>query len=118
MQPEGGDNWLLGIVRRYHRESELEARIGIQTLATKAVAIECRPRTSSSYGAAATLPALLVRDGNQPGEVRVVLPAHSFDLRESLDYQLDGQRFLLNPVEQLEQTLDYEVARYRQVVAD
>ncbi|MDD2741085.1 MAG: hypothetical protein PHV02_02360 [Rhodocyclaceae bacterium] len=118
MQPEGGDNWLLGIVRRYHRESELEARIGIQTLATKAVAIECRPRTSSSYGAAATLPALLVRDGNQAGEVRVVLPANSFDLRESLDYQLDGQRFLLSPVELLEQTVDYEVARYRQLVAD
>ena len=118
MQPEGGDNWLLGIVRRYHRESELEARIGIQTLATKAVAIECRPRTSSSYGAAATLPALLLLDGNPAGEVRVVLPANSFDLRESLDYQLDGRRFLLNPVELLEHPLDYEVARDRQISAD
>jgi hypothetical protein len=118
MQPEGGDNWLLGIVRRYHREAELEARIGIQTLATKAVAIECRPRTSSSYGAAATLPALLLLDGNPAGEVRVVLPANSFDLRESLDYQLDGRRFLLNPVELLEHTLDYEVARYRQSSTD
>jgi hypothetical protein len=118
MQPEGGDNWLLGIVRRYHRETAHEARVGIQTLATKAQAIECRPRSASSYGAAATLPALLVLDGNPPGEVRVVLPVHSFDLRERLDFQRDGALFLLNPVALLEQTADYEVARYRQVAVD
>jgi hypothetical protein len=118
MQPEGGENWLLGIVRRYHRETETEARVGIQTLATRAVAIECRPRTASSYGAASTLPALLVQDAGVAGEVRVVLPANSFDLRESLEYQLNGRRFLLNPVAQVEQTVDYEVARYWQVADD
>jgi hypothetical protein len=48
----------------------------------------------------------------------VVLPANSFDLRESLEYQLNGRRFLLNPVAQVEQTVDYEVARYRQVADD
>ncbi len=115
MQPEGGENWLLGIVRRYHRESDAEARVGLQTLAVKVTAIECRPRAASSYGAAATLPALLLEDGNPPGEVRVVLPVHSFDLRESLEYQHSGKRFLLNPVAQLEHTAEYEVARYRQI---
>jgi hypothetical protein len=114
IQPEGGDNWLLGIVRRYHRESDAEAKVGIQTLATKASAIECRPRTASSYGAAATMPALLIEEGNAAGEVRMVLSAHSFDLRENLEYQIDGRRFLLTPVAQLELTADYEVARYRQ----
>lgn len=116
IQPEGGDNWLLGIVRRYHRESGVEAKVGIQTLATKAIAIECRPRTASSYGAVATIPALLIEEGNPAGEVRMVLPVHSFDLRECLEYQLDGRRFLLNPVDLLEQTADFEVARYRRAV--
>jgi hypothetical protein len=116
IQPEGGENWLLGVVRRYHRESGVEAKVGIQTLATKAVAVECRPRTASSYGAAATIPALLIEEGNPAGEVRMVLPMHSFDLRESLEYQLDGCRFLLNPVALLEQAADYEVARYRRAV--
>lgn len=116
IQPEGGDNWLLGIVRRYHRESGAEAKVGIQTLATKAGAIECRPRTASSYGAAVTIPALLIEEGNLAGEVHMVLPVHSFDLRESLEYQLGGRRFLLNPVALIEQMADYEVARYRQVV--
>lgn len=119
MQPEGGENWLLGIIRRYHRESDAEARAGIQTLATRAIAIECRPRTASSYGAAATLPALLLEDSNPAGEIRIVLPANSFDLRESLEYQQqDGRRFLLNPVALVEQTFDYEVARYRRVALD
>lgn len=118
MQPEGGENWLLGIIRRYHRESDNEARVGIQTLATRAAAIECRPRTASSYGAASTVPGLLIQDADKTGEVRLVLPVHTFDLREGLEYQMNGRRFLLNPVAVVEQTADYEVARYRQAVAD
>jgi hypothetical protein len=59
---------------------------------------------------------LLIEEGNPAGEVRIVLPVHSFDLRESLAYQLGGCRFLLSPVALLEQTTEYEVARYRRVV--
>ena len=32
LQPEGGDNWLVGVIRRYHRVSEHEARVGIEAL--------------------------------------------------------------------------------------
>ncbi len=113
MQPEGGENWLLGVVRRYGRASDNDARVGIQTLATKVTAVKCRPRVASSYVAASTLMALVLEDGNPPGEVRVVLPLHAFDLGESLDYQHDGQHFLLHPVARLEQASNYEVGRYR-----
>jgi len=118
MQPEGGENWLLGIIRRYRRDSELEARVGIQTLAMQVVSVELKPRTASSYAAAAGIPGLLIRDGNAEGEVRVVLPPISFDLRESLEYIQDGRTFLLSPVALAEQTADYEVARYRLRVVD
>lgn len=114
MQPEGGENWLLGVIRRYHRESESEARVGIQALATKAISIELRARTASSYAAAAGTPALMLLDGNEPDELRVVLPPASFDPRESMEYVRDGQRFLLTPVTLIEQTADYELVRYRQ----
>ncbi|AXS81389.1 hypothetical protein HYN24_02535 [Dechloromonas sp. HYN0024] len=115
MQPEGGSNWLLGVVRRYHRMSENDARVGIQALATKAVALELRGRnTTASYMAAAgTSPALMLLDGNEPDEFRVILPPTTFDQRESLEYVRDGQRFQLNPVALVEQTADYELARYR-----
>jgi hypothetical protein len=116
MQPEGGDNWLVGVVRRYHRESESDARVGIQVLARQAVSAELRVRTASSYASAAGVPALILLDGNPADELRVVLPPITFDPRESLEYARDGRRFLLSPVALLDQTADYEVARYRQSV--
>lgn len=113
MQPEGGENWLLGIIRRYHRLTNSEARVGIEALARQAVSVELKVRTASSYASVAGTPALLILDGNAPGEVRVVLPLASFDLRENLEYTKDGQRQILTPVALLEQTSDFELARYR-----
>ena len=114
MQPEGGDNWLVGIIRRYHRVSDHEARVGIEALSRQAEAQEVRARSASSYGAAATTPVLVLRDGNPPGELRIILPYGSFSLRESLEYASAGQRYLLEPLALVEQTSDYELARYRQ----
>jgi hypothetical protein len=114
LQPEGGENWLVGIVRRYHRAAENDARVGIETLARQAVAVELRQRTASSYAAVGGVPALLVLEGSAPGEVRVVLPPMTFDLRESLEYTAGGKRHLLTPVALVEQTADFELGRYRQ----
>lgn len=104
-------------MRRYHRSNDREARVGIEALARHATALELRPRTASSYGAAAGIPAVLIDDGNEPGEIRVVLPVATFDLRESLEFVRDGKRMLLSPVAVAEQTADYEIARYRLRVA-
>ena len=116
MQPEGGDNWLVGVIRRYHRVSEHEARVGIEALARQADAQEVRVRSASSYGAAAATPVLLLHDGNAPGELRVILPYGSFSQRESLEYAAKGGRYLLEPLALVEQTTDYELARYPQTV--
>lgn len=113
MQPEGGENWLLGIVRRYRRENGIEARVGIETLARRIFSVELKPCTASSYAAAAGVPGLLLLDGNEADELRVVLPFATFDLLESLEYTADGQRCILEPVALVEQTTDYELARYR-----
>lgn len=114
MQPEGGENWLLGVIRRYYRLSDKDARVGIQSLATKALAIEVQVRSVSSYAAAAGMPALMLLNGNEPGEFRIVLPPQTFDPRENLEYVRNGQRFELTPVALSEQTADFELARYRQ----
>jgi len=118
LQPEGGDNWLLGIVRRYHRQSESEARAGIQSLSQQVQAVELKPRTASTYAAASGTPALWLVDGNEPGEARVVLPPATFDVRESHEFTHEGRRHLLTPVALVEHTMDYEVARYRLLAAE
>lgn len=117
LQPEGGDNWLLGCVRRYHRESATEARVGIETLARMVTAVELKPKMASSYAAVTGIPSLLLLEGNPEGELRVVLPPYTFDPRESYEYFQDGQRVVLEPLLVVEYTNDYELARYRIVPA-
>ncbi len=118
LQPDGGNNWLLGIVRRYHRDTAATAHVGIESLARQAEAVELKPRAASSYASANHVPALWLLDGNEPGEVRMVLPTASFDLRESMELVKDGKRMLFSPVALIEQTQEYEIARYRALTAD
>ena len=115
MQPEGGENWVLGMVRRFSKESDNEANVGIQTLARQAVSIELRPR-ASTYSVGSSIPGIRLAEDRAPGEVRLVLPIASFDLRESLEYQGNGRRYLLTPIELLETGADFEIARYRELV--
>ncbi len=74
---------------------------------------ELRTRAASSYSAVAGIPALLVREGCPNGELRALLPVGSFDLRETLECELDGQRACLVPVALVERGADYELACYR-----
>lgn len=113
MQPAGGDNWVLGIVRRYQRMGESAAHVGVEALARQATPAELKVRAASSDAAVPGIRALLIREGNVPGEVRVVMMFGSFDLRETLEWNDDGKRVQLNPVTVVEQAGDYEVARYR-----
>ncbi len=113
LQPDGGDNWLLGIVRRYRRHSESEARVGIESLALRVLSVELKARTASSYAAASGTPALWLVDGNETGEARLVLPPATFDIRENQEFTHQSQRYWLTPVALIEHTMDYEVARYR-----
>ena len=113
MQPAGGDNWVLGIVRRYQRMGESAAHVGVETLARQATPVELKARAASSYAALPGTRALLIREGNASGEVRVVMMFGSFDLRETLEWNDDGRRVQLSPVTIVEQAGDYEVARYR-----
>ena len=117
MQPEGGENWVLGAVRRYSKGSDSHASVGIQSLSRQAQSVELRPRTTG-FSAGSGIPGIWLREGNTPGEARVVLPSASFDLRESLEFSHDGWNYLLTPIELEESGGDYEIARYREHVAE
>lgn len=117
MQPEGGENWVLGAIRRYNKESDSYASVGIQSLSRQAQSVELRPR-ATGISAISAIPGIWLREGNEPGEARMVLPPASFDLRESLEFRHDGRNYLLTPVELEESGSGYEIARYREHVAD
>lgn len=113
LQPEGGDNWLLGIVRRCYRDAENDLRVGVETLAKQVAAVELWPRNAAGEIVGSRLAALWIQDGNEPGEVRFVLPPASFDARERVELDQGGRPVLLAPVALVERTMDYDVARYR-----
>jgi hypothetical protein len=112
LQPEGGDNWLLGVVSRYGKDAAGRPRIGIRTLARRPVSIELRPRT----GALAALEGrhgIWLREAGNGEEARFVLPQGSFNIREELEFLHEGSRFRLTPVELEEVGSDFELTRYR-----
>ncbi len=117
MQPEGGDNWVLGVVRRYNKDSDAHASVGIQALSKHAQSVELRPR-ASGFSATGAIPGIWLHEGNSPGVARMVLPNGSFDVRESLEFMHDSRRCLLTPVEFEEAGSGFEIGRYRESVID
>ena len=117
MQPEGGENWVLGVLRRFSKDSAATARVGIESLSRQAQSVELRPRTTG-FSATGTIPGIWLREGSAPGETRVVLPGMSFNLRQSLEFLHDGRRYLLTPVELEEAGNHFEIGRYRETAAD
>ncbi|HZX31902.1 MAG TPA: hypothetical protein VFF03_11165 [Rhodocyclaceae bacterium] len=118
LQPEGGENWLLGIVRRCYRDGDGEMRVGVESLAKQVAPVQLKPRNAAGQVVGSSLACLQIQEGNESGEMRFVLPPASFDSRESLEFDQDGKRVLLTPVVLLERSADYEVARYRALVAE
>jgi hypothetical protein len=117
LQPEGGSNWLVGVVRRCQIPAGGAARVGIETLARRPQPFELRALTSSSYVAVDGIPALLIREDCQPGEWRALLPNGSFALRDDMECFVEGHRVVLHPVALVEAGADWELARFRPVGA-
>lgn len=112
LQPDGGNNWLISIVRRYERDDEVQS-VGIETLSKNASLIHMRLHGGSHFGAGSEEPAILLDSALGVDEVRVVLPAMTYDPRESYDSEVDGKAVLLSPISLILSGRDYEIASYR-----
>ena len=114
MQPAGGSNWLLGLVRRYNKRSDGRGAVGIETVAKLTQRVNLRVLGKSSLMVAgAGEPALLLDEPDENSAVRLLLSAGTFDLSESYDCRLGEKSALFTPIELLDSGLDYQVARYR-----
>jgi hypothetical protein len=117
MQPEGGDNWLIGVVRRLSRPSMQKAAVGIQTLARSAVPVTLRlhigNRTSLDVETG-----ILLNPTAPDGEVHVLVRAGVHAPGQSLSFDLNGRHVVLLPVGVPERRSDYELLRCRHLVRD
>jgi hypothetical protein len=117
MQPEGGDNWLIGVVRRLSRPSLQQAAVGIQTLARSATPIELRVQV----GATTTLDtetAILLDPDQLGGEVQILLRPGVHAPGESFTFDYKGLRTMLLPLGVAERRHDYELLRCNHLIRD
>lgn len=106
MRPEGGDNWLVGVVRRLSRLSESTGGVGIETL-SKA------PRGLAADGQGPPTD-LIALDPLRAGvAARLVLPAAIWEEQQPLDVEVDRRLLRLWPDTLLEAGARHVIGRYR-----
>jgi len=116
LQPDGGQNWVLAVVRRYSRRSDTLARVGIQSLARQATSIELYPHNAGAVSVSG-FPGIWLGDSGAAGETRLVLPVNRFSLQQELAFSDDqrcaAQCTVLTPIALEESGSDYQIGRYR-----
>jgi len=106
IQPDGGNNWLLGVVRRFSRDTSELGSVGIETLSKTPLAVSADLRGM-------TCEAILL-DALHTGEtVRVILPSSTYESAIPLTFTLQGRLARLDPVEQIETGVDFDIGLYR-----
>lgn len=112
IQPEGGQNWILCIVRRYGRTSDTQARAGLQSLSRQATGVKLHLH-SSGMAAASGFPGIWLRDNEATDEMRFVLPPNSFNANQHLEFWPNDRRIVLAPIALEEIGNDFQIGVYR-----
>ncbi|OHC69027.1 MAG: hypothetical protein A2045_04005 [Rhodocyclales bacterium GWA2_65_20] len=105
MQPEGGDNWLVGVIRRFSRESETQGAVGIETLSKS-------PRAIVADSGGLQTEGILLEPPATGTIVRVLLPESAWEDDIALTLTLDGARVRLQPAGLIESGNGFALGRY------
>jgi hypothetical protein len=110
LQPEGGDNWVLGVVRRLNRDSPQQGNVGIQTLARAMQHVNLRLQPGGGEEAG-----ILLEPQGLAGatEARVALRPGLLAAGTNIEFVAAGRSVLLLPQDVVEAGDDYEIVRCR-----
>jgi hypothetical protein len=116
MQPEGGNNWVVGLVRRVNKTAGQQARVGIQTL-SRSPAVS---QFAISGSRAATGERGVLLKGNDPAsaEVQIALRPGVFAPGQNLEATRAGRQHIYMPTGFGERGEDYEIGRFREMVRE
>jgi len=114
LQPEGGDNWVLGVIRRLHRAIPQRGSVGIQTIAKSTQLVQL----NLSGGAGGEIGILLGDGSESPGEARVLLRAGVFVPGQNMEYRKGELSCLLMPQGLVDSGEEYEVVKFREMIRD
>jgi hypothetical protein len=112
LQPEGGTNWVLGLVRRVNKGENHQARVGIQTLSKSPVVSQFSLGVAAEQG--------IVLKGAEPehGESSIALRSGVFAPTQNLEADRNGKRHVYMPVGLVERGDDYEIGRFREMIRE
>jgi hypothetical protein len=118
LQPDGGKNWVIGVIRRFSRESAQQGTVGIQTLAKNAAAVKLRPQGGQAGQSGDGEIGILLDPSQTGGEAQCLLRPGAFVAGQNMEFERDGGLFLLLPSGVIARGDDYEVARFKQMRRD
>ncbi|MGH8766154.1 MAG: hypothetical protein ACRET8_10600 [Burkholderiales bacterium] len=113
LQPQGGSNWVLGLVRRVNKLGPAQARVGIETLSKSPVLSQFAvsgAKGVSEHG-------VLIRNG-EAAEARIVLRPGVFAPAQNLEIARGERQHVYIPQAIAERGEDYEIARFREMVRE
>jgi hypothetical protein len=118
LQPEGGQNWIIGLIRRFSRETPQQGSVGIQTLARTAVPVKVKLQAGQTGAGRDAGWAILLNPAESATEALLLLPPGVFAAEQNLEFERGGKSYLLLPSSLVESGDDYEQGRFRQMVRD
>jgi len=113
LQPEGGDNWVIGIIRRLNRDTALQGSVGIQSLARIAIPMQLQTQNGADAESA-----ILLNPATDALELQFLLNPGVFVSGQSFRFERNGQTVLLMQASVIERGDDYELLRARQMIQD
>ncbi|HTP61929.1 MAG TPA: hypothetical protein VMJ14_07590 [Burkholderiales bacterium] len=113
LQPEGGSNWVLGVVRRVNKTAGAQARVGIETLSKTPVL----SKFAVSGAAAFSEQGVLLKNG-EAAEARIVLKPGVFAPAQNLEVARGERHHVYIPQAVAERGEDYEIARFREMIRE
>lgn len=115
LKPENTTNCGVGIVRRLRCDGKNNVHVGVKLLANKAEAVLLYGNDAMN---AASLAMLLESTEVKEGECWILMPTDTFSMNRSPTMWLGEQSYLLLPLGVVEQGVDFDLVRYRQMLQD
>lgn len=115
LQPEGGDNWIVGLIRRFNRDSPQQGTVGIQTLAKTALSVKLKLRSGQAVTRRDADTGILLNPSDDASEALVLLRPGVLVAGQNIDIERNGKRYLMLSAELMERGEDYELMRFRQM---
>lgn len=122
LQPEGGDNWVVGLVRRFNRDSPQQGSVGIQTLSRYPLTVQLRMKSGEFANSSSAEHGIVLDAQALSTATEVQLLLRSGVLGEGpsqgLEFDHDGKTFLLLPQGVAEHGDDYDLVRFRLMIRE